>query len=82
MLLFGIEKIDFISKFNDQKMENNKIIYLLTIEDIQNVAMQELYRKLSAKEIKKIVESIGEKIKWYDAIADSINENIKSKVES
>jgi hypothetical protein len=63
-------------------MKNSKIIYSLTIEDIQTVALQEIERNLSSKEIEKIKDSITEKINWYDAIADSINENIKSKVQS
>ncbi|OHB70893.1 MAG: hypothetical protein A2W17_09170 [Planctomycetes bacterium RBG_16_41_13] len=63
-------------------MENSQIIYSLTIEDIQTVALQELERKLSSQEIEKIKNPIAEKINWYEAIADSINENIKSEVES
>lgn len=63
-------------------MKNSKIIYSLTIEDIQTVALQEIERNLSSEEIEKIKDSIEEKINWYDAIADSINENIKSKVQS
>lgn len=58
-------------------MKNIKIIYSLTVDDIQNVAEQELSRKLSTKEIEKIVDLIAEKINWYDAIAYSINEKIK-----
>jgi len=63
-------------------MENNKIIYSLNEEDIQTVALQELERNLSSEEIQKIKNSIAEKINWYDAIADSIHQNIESKVES
>ena len=56
----------------------DSIIYSLTIEDIQTVSNQEIQRDLSPEEIKIILEPIAEKIKWYDAIADSINEsNIK-----
>jgi hypothetical protein len=54
----------------------NKIIYQLTIEDVQEVAMQELERELSAKEIKKLIDPIAEKIPWYDVIADAINETL------
>jgi hypothetical protein len=50
------------------------IIYSLTIEDIQTVANEEIGRDLSSEEIEKILEPIAEKINWYDAIADSINE--------
>jgi len=51
-----------------------KIIYQLTIEDIQEVAIQELDRELTEEEIKRLIDPIAEKIPWYDAIADSITE--------
>ncbi len=57
----------------------NQIIYYLTIEDIQNVAQQEIERNLSLHEINKIKEIISEKINWYDAIANSIFEKIPVK---
>ncbi len=59
-------------------MKKNKIIYQLVINDIQNVAEQEIDRKLTEKEIEEIKESIAEKIKWYEAVADSIHENIQT----
>ncbi len=63
-------------------MKNKKIIYSLTVEDIQTVAAQELERKLSSDEIQELVETIAEKVNWYDAIADSIYEKmIRSKQE-
>ncbi len=58
-------------------MKNKKITYSLNEEDIQTVALQELERKLSSEEIQKIIPAIEEKINWYDAIADSINEKIE-----
>ncbi len=58
-------------------MKDDEIIYSLTVEDIQTVASEELDRELSPKEIGKIKDLIAEKINWYDAIADSINEKIK-----
>jgi hypothetical protein len=58
-------------------MKNNNTIYSLTVEDIQIVSNQELDRDLTDKEIKSIEELIAEKIDWYEAIADSINEKIK-----
>ncbi|MCK4361115.1 MAG: hypothetical protein KAV70_05175 [Bacteroidales bacterium] len=42
--------------------KNNKIIYQLTVEDIQNVVNQELGRSLSDAEIESIIEPIAEKI--------------------
>lgn len=61
-------------------MKNNKIIYSLTVEDIQTVSEETLDRKLSDNEIKTILDSIAEKINWYAAIADSINEKIDSVI--
>lgn len=63
-------------------MKNNSIIYSLTVEDIQTVALQEIERNLSFEEIEKIKNSFEGKINWYEAIADSINENIESKIKS
>lgn len=54
----------------------SKIFYSLNIEDIQTVAMQEIDRELSEEEIEKVKDLIGERINWYDAILNSINEKI------
>ncbi len=55
-----------------------RIIYQLTIKDIQNVAEQELERELSDDEIVLIENRIAENIPWYDAIADAIKAIIAS----
>lgn len=55
-------------------MKKNKIIYSINVEDVQTVSTEILGRELSTKEIEKIINAIGEKINWYDIIADSINE--------
>lgn len=61
-----------------KNMKNkDDIIYSLSIEDIQTVAVQEIGRKLTANEIEKIKDIIAENINWYDAILDSINAKIK-----
>jgi hypothetical protein len=52
----------------------NKVIYQLTVEDVQNVAEQELGHKLSAREVELIQDLVAKKISWYDAIAESIDE--------
>ena len=75
MQLVGIVKINFSP--NGLKMKSSKIIYSLNVEDIQTVALEVVERKLSPEEIEKIKESIADKIYWYNAIADSINETIK-----
>lgn len=56
---------------------NQDVIYSLNIADIQGVAEQEINRKLTQEEIRKIIDPIADKIKWYDAIADTINEKIE-----
>ncbi len=57
-------------------MRNKSVIYSLSVEDIQTVALQELERNLSTNEIEMIKKVIAEKINWYDAILNSINEKI------
>lgn len=56
----------------------SKIIYSINIEDVQNVAEEELGRKLSKKELKIIEDKIGDYIDWYGAI-DMV---IKAKILS
>jgi len=56
------------------------IVYQLTTEDVQTVAIQEIDRKLSIEEIESIKELIAEKIPWYDAISDAITEMLISNV--
>lgn len=56
----------------------SKIIYSLNEDDIQTVALQEVERNLSSQEIEKIKTLIAEKINWYDAITDAINEKINT----
>ncbi|RYX83488.1 hypothetical protein EON73_03845 [bacterium] len=63
-------------------MENlNEIIYSLCIEDIQNVAEQEIDRELTSEEIESIKDLVSANIDWYGAIADAISEKINA-VES
>jgi len=60
-------------------MNKNKIIYSINIEDIQNVAEQELERKLTEKELKLVEDKIGDCINWYESILNAIYvSNIKS----
>jgi len=56
-------------------MNNSEIIYRLTTEDVQNVAMQELEKRLPPKEVKKVAEAIEKTLDWYDAIARAIRES-------
>ncbi|MBN1399150.1 MAG: hypothetical protein JXA06_14035 [Bacteroidetes bacterium] len=53
-------------------MRKDKTVYRITIEDIQNVAIDCLDRKLTNKEIDDVCTKLGDYIPWYDAIEHSI----------
>jgi len=57
-------------------MRKSKIIYQLTIEDIQTVAEENFVRKLNPAEIEKIIDPIVNRISWYDTIYDAIKDNL------
>lgn len=57
-------------------MKPSKIIYSLNIEDVQNVAEQELERALTKKELKIIEDKVGDYIDWYEAIRLSLNDAV------
>ena len=54
----------------------HKVIYQLTVKDVQDVAEQELGRNLSIQEIAMLQDRIANKISWYEVIAESIDEMI------
>ena len=57
-------------------MRKEKVIYQLTVEDVQKVS-EELYdRKLTYKELEVVEKEIGNFINWYDAIEMTIDQNI------
>jgi len=62
-----------------KKPNKNEIFYSLNIEDIQTVAEQEIERELTMEEINQILDSVAEKINWYDAIAETINEHFQEE---
>ena len=55
-------------------IDPEKIIYSINIEDIQNVAEQELERQLTEKELRLVEDKVGDYINWYEAILNAINE--------
>jgi hypothetical protein len=63
-------------------MNRNKIIYSLNVENIQTVALEEIGRELTDKEIQMIIEPIGDYIKWYEAISYAIQDKIKPDIAS
>ena len=60
-------------------IDTSKIIYSLNIEDVQNVATEELGRELNKKELKIIEDKIGDYIDWYESINMVITNNLKTK---
>jgi hypothetical protein len=58
-------------------MQEETIIYSLTVEDIQTVAEESFGRKLEPEEIKQLVDAIAENIPWYDAIENAIIDILK-----
>jgi hypothetical protein len=59
-----------------EKIDPEKIIYSLCIEDLQNVAIEELDRKLTPKELLILEDKIGDYIDWYSVIHCAIIDNI------
>ena len=59
--------------------KKDKVIYNITISDIQEVADQELDRELSPEEIELVQNRVGDYIPWYDAISLAINEMLAKK---
>ncbi len=60
-------------------IDSSKIIYSINIEDIQNVAEQELERELGEKELEIIENKIGDYIDWYEAINMALIDNIVTR---
>lgn len=58
-------------------IDTSKIIYSINNEDAQNVAEQEIGRKLTETELKVIENKIGDYIDWYEALNSVIVDNIK-----
>ena len=77
MLFSGTEKMFTINKISMKQI----VVYQLTDEDVQEVAKEELGRKLRKKEIISLIDSIGERINWYDIIAAAILDTIGEEHE-
>jgi len=60
----------------------DRIVYQLSVEDIQAVANEELDRDLLENEIALLENKTAENINWYDAIRGAINDCSAEKVEN
>jgi len=62
--------------------KNKKIIYSINIEDVQDVARQELDRELTAVELRIVEDKIGDQFDWYGSITDILDEYITTPESS
>jgi len=60
-------------------MNEDTVVYELTIEDIQNVAEEELGKKLNSSQLRIIQEKIGDYIPWWECILNVIQCELTSK---
>lgn len=51
-----------------------KILYSISREDVQNVAEEELNRKLTEEELKLVQDKLGDYVGWYEAILNAMKE--------
>ena len=55
-------------------IDPEKIIYSISIEDIQNIAKQALDRTLTEEELKLVEDKLGDYVGWYEAILKVMDE--------
>jgi nucleoside-triphosphatase THEP1 len=55
---------------------NDRIVYSINVDDIQEVAQQVLERALTKKEVVMVGKSIGDYLDWFQAIENSIRKHI------
>ncbi|MFH1894094.1 MAG: hypothetical protein ABIK83_15585 [Candidatus Zixiibacteriota bacterium] len=60
----------------------DRIVYSINVEDIQNVAGQEIGRALSELEIGVVERELGGFIAWYDAISATIELYVQGKSQA
>ncbi|MHB8174418.1 MAG: hypothetical protein ACYDFU_08190 [Nitrospirota bacterium] len=60
-------------------VNGEKIIYSLSIEDVQTVAEEKFGRKLTVTELKTVEDKIGDHITWYEIIEYLILDELNLK---
>ena len=56
---------------------NERIVYSINVNDIQEVANEFLERDLTEEEVVLVEDSLGDYIDWFQAIENSILEHVK-----
>jgi len=63
-------------------MKNNeRIVYSINVEDLQNVAEEELGRKLTPTEIGLVENQLGDFISWHEAVVSAIEASVESTAD-
>ena len=57
----------------------NDIVYKISTEDVQEVALKEIGRELNPEEIKAVVPIINDNVVWYEIVADAISANVRTE---
>lgn len=55
---------------------NDRIVYSISVGDIQEVAKQVLERDLTKKEVVLVEESVGDYIDWFQAIENALRKHV------
>ena len=55
---------------------NDRIVYSISVGDIQEVAKQILERDLTEKEVILVEESVGDYIDWFQSIENALRKHV------
>ena len=55
---------------------NDRIVYSISVGDIQEVAKQVLERDLTKKEVLLVEKSVGDYIDWFQAIENALRKHV------
>ena len=58
-------------------MKSPKIIYSISIEDVQHVAEEEHGKHLTKEELKIIEDKLSDYIDWYSAVDNAIRAEVR-----
>ena len=58
-------------------MNSRKHIYYITVSDVQRVAKENIGRNLNAIELARVIDTLLDKIQWYDVLEEAIASETK-----
>jgi hypothetical protein len=56
--------------------KTDRIIYSISVGDLQEVSQEVLERRLTKREIDQVQGSVGDYIDWFQAIENAIRESV------